>query len=134
MEKDIKNVIRSAAFGFGAFLCASLLLIPICALILSFLKDPAPFSNPVATVVLYLSALIGGGVAQKLSDSILCPIIPGGAALLLSLLGALIFKAGELSPLIAIFAYVAIPSAFFIGGIIMGLSSSKRPRRRKRRQ
>ena len=113
-------LLSSCAAGAGGGLLSALILCLGGALICSLSSDPHGLILPLSLAALYLSALLGGGIALRRHKSapLLCGALCGAMMLLTLLLLSLFFDEkteGSLSPALSLLLRALIPFFSILG-------------------
>ncbi|MBR2848392.1 MAG: hypothetical protein IKB87_02935 [Clostridia bacterium] len=139
LSKKAISLPIACAYAFVAALASALILLFVATIIAYAQADPTRVAVPASLGVLYLSTLIGGAVASRLSDvSLLFSAVFGTVYLFFTFLLS-VFPFGDASCGFAVIpsllARIAIIGAALLGGFI-GKKREKRPsgRNKKRRR
>ncbi len=103
------------------------------------MEDPDSFTAPLGYLALYLSAAVAGGVSSRLSGdtgggAVLSAATAGAMMLLVLVLMAFLpAESGNMSPLITILMYAAIPAVAALTGLIFRQKRVRKIKHKRRR-
>lgn len=122
-----------------AVIAAAVLLFGFTAVAYA-MEDPDSFTAPLGYLAMYLSAAVAGGVASRLSgDTGGGAVLSAAAAGVMMLLVLILMSflpaesAGEVSPLVTVLMYAAVPAVAALAGLIFRQKRVRKIKHKRRR-